>query len=1206
MAVLTKITSRSLADNAVSSAKIQDGAIAVADVADGSISTAKLADDAVTTAKIVNDAVTAAKIPAGAVVADVGAGGITDTQLATNAVTTVKIANDAVNADKLASNAVVSASIVDANITAAKLSSTALATVEHVKPHIKYGWLYPSLKDTGGVRRLSDGVAALVASTVGPAGSTIASSLYGTVQADGKMYYYTDIKGSKPIKDPRIGAHFGSQRHKFKSLQKLEQETATSGVPIFSVDGREWVRAYSINGGWQVYNDEAGNYIRATSNSTGCFLEFTGYFNDINFLLYAWSNRCDDIDISVNGTLTVDGSTTLGGDIALNSPIAGRYIDSGSLLNGGSILSASLGTTPTINTIRYECKTGSGEYLSISGIELIAQHRGSNTGSDIAPNNSATSMGSLTEANATTGWTNTSFNTFESAAVSAAGGTPPTGVGTYALHLVATANQQYCGTGAITTVVGTRYRVTFHYKVTNGDADSYIELYGGTAAGNGNIFGERTFPDSEWHSHDIEFTATTTSFFLTLQETGGAGNDPNIYIAGITFFALTDTELSQIQIPPQNVVSYGKKFAVGITQSATGTDKKALHYNPFAFKTDGTTAWASGAHNGTSWPVGTGSSHNIDTGTSLGLSKWLHSSNYYKPYNGGRVVVWVDSSGNIKTSVTVMPPNARSVATSGTLSGAVAKTNASIANNQYKPTFEAGAMDDFPTTALSEVAKTFDIREFGNGAANTGTAGAHADATMLAGVDEIAHIMDDGLTGFSAQDAYDYQIAGGSAKLFYLNTTNKAWHMTFIGTGISTIPRKASVQGPEIAWAQNLPYGTHFIKTHTDASTHALTTVTVDGIVVHTGNDVHISYGGIAEATFHQPKMPPIPENAIVLADYMLMADHVQQTDAETTDISKGVRYCNATREHFYSNAEHSSRPRYNFASQYGMCITGGTGSNHTTSKLPFFGTLAQVAIENSAQISGTGSLGHHMLMNGKATTETALDCSTTDRQDQIVLNTALNTPTSGASDAVPLGLNTVTTQQRGGGYQLYGHFLVCPIHTSSHYQSFETPYLHELVGGDRNMEQNNLVVTADGKSWDEVTRDTSYIGNVKLVVKTSVNQNPSGGIATVAIPTRYRGTYTGVECFNKDIAIAYNRWIILKDGQYTIDFNTLRSSTGNGEQTKLAINGVAITQFYSEVANYRTAGHIHTSKHLQRGDYIQIFGTFWDGQHGTLTVSGK
>ena len=69
MAVLTKITSRSLADNAVSSAKIQDGAIAVADVADGSISTAKLADDAVTQAKIGAGAVGNTEVNASAAIA---------------------------------------------------------------------------------------------------------------------------------------------------------------------------------------------------------------------------------------------------------------------------------------------------------------------------------------------------------------------------------------------------------------------------------------------------------------------------------------------------------------------------------------------------------------------------------------------------------------------------------------------------------------------------------------------------------------------------------------------------------------------------------------------------------------------------------------------------------------------------------------------------------------------------------------------------------------------------------------------------------------------------------------------------------------------------------------------------------------------------------------------------------------------------------
>ena len=48
-------------------------------------------------------------------------------------------------------------------------------------------------------------------------GTTSHSGNYGDAQnqsgGEGRKYYYTDIKGSKPIRDPRIGAHFGSQRH---------------------------------------------------------------------------------------------------------------------------------------------------------------------------------------------------------------------------------------------------------------------------------------------------------------------------------------------------------------------------------------------------------------------------------------------------------------------------------------------------------------------------------------------------------------------------------------------------------------------------------------------------------------------------------------------------------------------------------------------------------------------------------------------------------------------------------------------------------------------------------------------------------------------------------------------------------------------------------------------------------------------------------
>ena len=143
--------------------------ISAADLAANSVGASELADNAVDANAIAANAVTTAKI------ADStgGADGITTAKLATDAVTSAKIATGAVVADGIGAGAVV----------AAALSSTALASVEHVKPHIQPGMLYPAMKDTGGTVRQVDGVTAVVASTTGPAGSTVTSSLYGTVQS---------------------------------------------------------------------------------------------------------------------------------------------------------------------------------------------------------------------------------------------------------------------------------------------------------------------------------------------------------------------------------------------------------------------------------------------------------------------------------------------------------------------------------------------------------------------------------------------------------------------------------------------------------------------------------------------------------------------------------------------------------------------------------------------------------------------------------------------------------------------------------------------------------------------------------------------------------------------------------------------------------------------------------------------------------------
>ena len=113
------------------------------------------------------------------------------------------------------------------------------------------------------------------------------------------------------------------------------------------------------------------------------------------------------------------------------------------------------------------------------------------------------------------------------------------------------------------------------------------------------------------------------------------------------------------------------------------------------------------------------------------------------------------------------------------------------------------------------------------------------------------------------------------------------------------------------------------------------------------------------------------------------------------------------------------------------------------------------------------------------------------------------------------------------------------PIHTSSHYQTFETPFLHELIGGDRNMEQTNLVVTSDGKSWDEVTRDTSYMQS-NICINASTDRGGTNWTGTGStlfdtfrgdLRTSASGAGNHDVGYQKDFAITYDRFICLVPG---------------------------------------------------------------------------
>ena len=513
--------------------------------------------------------------------------------------------------------------------------------------------------------------------------------------------------------------------------------------------------------------------------------------------------------------------------------------------------------------------------------------------------------------------------------------------------------------------------------------------------------------------------------------------------------------------------------------------------------------------------------------------------------------------------------------------------------------------DDPIDHSQAEVAKTFHWREFGNGAANGGTGSAnYPDASMLKGApaDDIAYVMDDGLTTLSAAG-----VTQGTSESI-MHDDNDDWIIiTFIGTGISVLERddpsastdqydtfvdgvtvlsgeqSANTNSRYTTYAQNLPYGTHTLKLERTA--------------------VNAFSRYYNEFIFHQPKRPPIPEDACILADYMLMADWVAMPggggNLEFGMRSKGTRRVSASRDFFYDNASgagaihaQSCKPDPATYGEFGMAGLYTNNDDGVNCTLPYFGT--QCAIWASHQHVTTGDDARLTTING-----TALTHANTAHLVHLDSSSAVGHDASILILAQTVGVNKITQKVREGGYQFLGLDIAMPIHTSSHYQTFETPFLHELVGGDRNMEQTNLVVTPDGKTWDEVTRDVSYIGNLMVNANTDTNTSGAWGSEGTIIWDEWRGPASSVNenayC-NKNFAIAYDRLICLVNGQYKIEWVSRTHESGekfihcqiNGNDTKLTAGVGQISGGDGMYSNF-------VAVTLKRGDYVLMKG-FWGG----------
>ena len=313
----------------------------------------------------------------------------------------------------------------------------------------------------------------------------------------------------------------------------------------------------------------------------------------------------------------------------------------------------------------------------------------------------------------------------------------------------------------------------------------------------------------------------------------------------------------------------------------------------------------------------------------------------------------------------------------------------------------------------------------------------------------------------------------------------------------------------------------------------------------------------------------------------MLMADFVKQTTHGIDKLSKGVRIVHCSRDVFYDEdtnvAFFIGHDLGEAAGGLRIEANGSISSGTMFAQLPYFGTDA---VWRGRQVSARAETITEFINSTALGTRTNVGTG----NDSGGAITHANSPI--------LGVNGIKGADTSGSFHFTQFEIASMVHSSSHYQSFEHPFLTELVGGDRNMEQNNLVVTTDGKTWDEITRDTSYLS--KEVLSTmNITGNSSGGLT---IFTEWRGAKTnrtGWNYYKTDYVVwAYDRAIILKDGQYKITREG--RLVDSYPQTKVFLNGEPQINYVTGVYNTRGAWEHHHSSvvlNLKRGDFLKVTG---------------
>ena len=301
--------------------------------------------------------------------------------------------------------------------------------------------------------------------------------------------------------------------------------------------------------------------------------------------------------------------------------------------------------------------------------------------------------------------------------------------------------------------------------------------------------------------------------------------------------------------------------------------------------------------------------------------------------------------------------------------------------------------------------------------------------------------------------------------------------VTLSSTGSTTVRTEKVVSG--------LPYGTHTAK-FTPTTT--------------------VNYGmAIIAFKVYQPKAPTLPQGAVALADFNVMATYVANTTQGTSNIGSGVLRKDCTREFTYTNSGASWTISTDYTRGMGFYTESNVGASGSTAKYTFYGTGFDLRYAVTP-----GTVTAVVSLNGTTATSTnfptaafnAYGGAFNSTTGTLNANAGAYAPAAGLSISnLPLALYTVTLTITGD-FAMNWLDIITPIHSTK--SNLNSDLQNSLPVGSCSLSDNRQTTAIKAtdrprKNWAQAvgiassptTSSTIYVPvpDLSVVIKTDSGQ---------------------------------------------------------------------------------------------------------------------